>query len=72
MFKKKGTSIDIDTHEADKTMAPRFKSDHYPKKSVGEAAGSEMKPTKQSAKFGKKKGRKQAVALMMSKARKGA
>lgn len=77
MYKRTKDGIEIDSQAADKSNAPRFKSQRYPSKGAIESAGHEMKqnPPKQLAKtqkkFGKKKARKQAVAIMLSKARKG-
>jgi len=77
MKKKKGYQmtkhgVTVDDHDSSK---PSF--GNYPKKSAIEAAGHEMKenPPKQLAKtekkFGKKKAKKQKIAIMLSKARKG-
>ncbi len=76
MYKKTKNGVEIDSQKADAGMKPRFKG--YPAKGAIEAAGHEMKMNppsqikKTAKKFGKKKARKQAVAIMLNKARKGA
>lgn len=73
-MKKKNGAVEIGQDE-DKAMRPRF-GKRPPVRAV-EEAGAEMKknPTRQikktAKKFGKKKARKQAVAIMLAKARKG-
>lgn len=75
MYKKTKHGVEIDSQKADEGMRPRFKS--YPAKKSIESAGHEMKMNppaqlkKTAAKFGKKKARKQKVAIMLNKARKG-
>lgn len=75
MYKKTKHGIEIDSQKADKGMSPRFGKN--PSRGAVESAGHEMKMNppaqlkKTAKKFGKKKARKQAVAMMLSKARKG-
>lgn len=75
MYKKTKHGVEIDSQAADKANAPRFK--RYPAASSIERAGHEMKENppsqiaKTAKKFGKKKARKQKIAIMLSKARKG-
>jgi hypothetical protein len=76
MFKKKKSGVEIDSVAADKANAPRF-GKRYPPKAAIEEAGHEMKMNKPAIvkhtekKFGKKRARRQAVAVMLNKARKG-
>lgn len=72
-FTKNGVTVD-DHNESFKQGA---KSGSYPSKVSIEKAGHEMKMNPPAAvahtskKFGKKRARKQAIAIMLSKARKG-
>jgi len=74
MYKKTKHGVEIDSQAADKKMAPRFKS--RPSPAAVESAGHEMRMNppsqlkKTAKKFGKKRSRKQAVAIMLNKARK--
>lgn len=73
---KKKNGVEIGWKDADSSSKPRF-GKRPPARAI-EEAGHEMKknPPKQlkktAKKFGKKRARKQAVAIMLSKARKGA
>lgn len=75
MFKKTKHGVEIDSQKADADSKPRFGK--RPGRGAIEAAGAEMKRNppeqlkKTAAKFGKKRARKQKVAMMLSKARKG-
>jgi hypothetical protein len=76
VWKKTKQGIEIDSQEADKGNAPRFKGGSYPSRKSIETAGKEMKnnPPSQLAKtkkkFGKAREKKQKIAMMLSKARK--
>jgi hypothetical protein len=74
-FKKKSHGVEIDTKAMDGEKSPRFGKRPSPR--AVEEAGHEMKmnPPKQlkktAAKFGKKRAKKQKIAMMLAKARKG-
>ena len=73
-MKKNKNGVEIGQDE-DKAMKPRF-GKRPPVRAI-EEAGAEMKKNppaqlkKTAAKFGKKRARKQKLAIMLSKARKG-
>lgn len=74
MYKRTKHGVEIDSQKADEGSKPRFK--RYPAKRAIEEAGHEMKKNppaqlkKTAMKFGKKKARKQKIAIMLEKARK--
>lgn len=76
MFKKTKGGIEIDSQAADRESAPRFKG--RPAPAAIARAGREMKAdppaslAKTKKKFGAKRARSQKVAILLSKARKGA